>query len=301
MRKYSNQNLLVLTVQTVCWFLCLEGLHRIDSVWWKVPLVVFFCLMMQGVFSMMHDCIHGLGHHRKKVNYIMGWVTGVLFGTPYSLYQVNHHGHHIRNRTPPEIAEFVLPGESRLRKTIVYYFAVCGGIWLGSFIALLVFPFVPFTLVRFLNKPGKSMNGYSLSFKSFDIWRWTRLRLESLTSIVIYGILIYWRDWNLANLAIAYLAFGFSWSSLQWVYHLRTPLDPIEGAYNLRSWTPIRWLFLNFNYNLTHHRHPELHWQELHSKTNLKETQPSWYRYFLIFLPPEPLPSDLSKLEKVYF
>jgi len=301
MRKFSNQNLFVLLLQTLAWFGCLEALHFLDGFWLKASVVLFFCLMMQGVFSLMHDCIHGLGHHRRRTNYVMGWWTGVLFGTPYTLYQINHHGHHVRNRTPPEIAEFILPGESRLRKTIVYYFAIFGGIWFGSFLGLLLFPFVPYSFVRFLNKPGTSMNGYSLSFKNFDLFRWTRLRVECLTTIAIYSIFVWWREWQLHNVAVAYAAFAFSWSSLQWVYHLRTPLDPIEGAYNLRSLAPIRWLFLNFNYNLTHHRHPELHWQELHRQTNIQETQPSWYRYLLVFLPPEPLPEDFRTLEKKYF
>ncbi len=301
MRNFSNQNISVLSAQAVAWFCCLEAIHHFESWSLRVAIVLFFCLMMQGVFSMMHDCIHGLGHHHKSTNYIMGWVTGVLFGTPYTLFQINHHGHHVRNRTAPEIAEFVLPGESRVRKTIVYYFAISGGIWLGSFIGLLFFPFVPYSLVKFLNKPGTSMNGYSLAFRNFDQRKWSRLRMECLSASLIYILFIWSRDWRLSTLAIAYSAFAFSWSSLQWVYHLRTPLDPVEGAYNLRSWRPVRWLFLNFNYNLTHHRHPELHWQELHQQTNLKETQPSWYRYLLIFLPPEPLPTDLTKLEKKYF
>lgn len=231
----------------------------------------------------------------------MGVWTGVLFGTSYTLFEVNHHGHHVRNRTPPEIAEFVLPGESRWRKTLVYYFAILGGIWWGSFLAIFILPFVPYSLVRRLNKPGSSMNGYSLSFLSFSRQRWRRLRLESFFSLAIYAVVIWLLDFQAGTLLLAFGAFAFSWSSLQWVYHLRTPLDPVEGAYNLRSLTPIRWLFLNFNYNLTHHRHPELHWQELHEKTDLRETQPSWYRYFLVFLPPEPLPTDLSVLEKRYF
>lgn len=301
MKHFSNQNIAVLAFQTTSWLGALTLLHRLESLPLRALVLVYFCLMMQGVFSLMHDCIHGLGHHRKSMNYWMGAWTGVLFGTSYTLFEVNHHGHHVRNRTAPEIAEFVLPGESRFRKTVVYYFAILGGIWWGSFLAMFVLPLVPYSLVRRLNKPGSSMNGYSLSFLSFSRERWNRLRWESLLTLLMYAGVIWLLEFQFSTLLVAYGAFAFSWSSLQWVYHLRTPLDPIEGAYNLRSVTPVRWLFLNFNYNLTHHRHPELHWQQLHEKTDLKETQPSWYRYLMIFLPPEPLPADLSVLEKRYF
>lgn len=301
MKKFSNQNIAVLLFQTVSWIGSLFLLHRLESPVLKLGVLLYFCLMMQGVFSLMHDCIHGLGHHKKRLNYWMGMWTGVLFGTSYTLFEVNHHGHHVRNRTAPEIAEFILPGESRIRKTLVYYFAILGGIWWGSFLAMFFLPLVPYSLVRRLNKPGSSMNGYSLSFLSFSRDRWFRLRLESLATVMLYASLIWFFELRLETLLMAFAAFAFTWSSLQWVYHLRTPLDPIEGAYNLRSLAPVRWLFLNFNYNLTHHRHPELHWQELHEKTDLRETQPSWYRYLMVFLPPVPLPQDLSVLEKRYF
>jgi fatty acid desaturase len=75
----------------------------------------------------------------------------------------------------------------------------------------------------------------------------------------------------------------------------------VEGAYNLRAPGIVRMLFLNFNYNLTHHRRPSLPWQELHARSDLKETQPIWHRYLLVFRPPVHFPSDQSVLEKRYF
>tara|TARA_B110000977_G_scaffold33330_1_gene44412 strand:- start:228 stop:476 length:249 start_codon:yes stop_codon:yes gene_type:complete len=82
---------------------------------------------------------------------------------------------------------------------------------------------------------------------------------------------------------------------------MRTPLDVVEGTYNLRLPTQIRWLFLNFNCNLTHHRDPNLPWQDLYKLSNQKETQPLWYRYLLVFKPPEPFPGDVAKYDKKYF
>jgi fatty acid desaturase len=103
------------------------------------------------------------------------------------------------------------------------------------------------------------------------------------------------------TLLIAYAAFAFSWSSLQWVYHVRTPLHPVEGAYNLRLPRPVRWLFLNFNYHLTHHRRPNLRWQELYRTSDARETQPLWYRWLGIFRCPQPLPGPPESIVKSYF
>lgn len=82
---------------------------------------------------------------------------------------------------------------------------------------------------------------------------------------------------------------------------MRTPLDRIKGAYDLRAPTLVRLLFLNFNYNLTHHRHPQLPWQAMHALVDRRETQPLWYRYVLVFKCPEPLPADLGAIRKTYF
>jgi fatty acid desaturase len=89
---------------------------------------------------------------------------------------------------------------------------------------------------------------------------------------------------------------------LQWVYHLRTPIDVVEGAYNLRVPPPFRQLMLNFNCNLTHHRRPHLPWQALYDETDQSETQPIWYRWLLVLVPPEPFPDEPERvLAKHYF
>lgn len=117
------------------------------------------------------------------------------------------------------------------------------------------------------------------------------MRLEGL------GLLAFWipvalvGPWSAATLVTAYAAFAFSWSSLQWVYHLRTPLHVVEGGYNLRLPAPLRWLWLSFNMNLTHHRRPYLPWQELYAASNQAETQPLWYRWLLMFVPPARFPT----------
>ena len=127
------------------------------------------------------------------------------------------------------------------------------------------------------------------------------MQLEGLWLLAFWTWVLWLGPWHWQTLAVSYSAFAFSWSSLQWIYHMRTPIHVIEGAYNLRAPSLIRVLFLNFNYNLTHHRDPALPWQELYRSSNPKETQPIWYRYLLVFRAPIPFPEDLSILQKRYF
>jgi fatty acid desaturase len=300
-KTYGSMNLCVAVAQVAGWAALISALHLPIHAAWKVLALITFCLMMQGVFSLMHECFHGLGHPRPALNRAIGIAASTIFGTAYTLYRVNHEGHHLRNRSRAEVAEYIYPGESTARKTFLYYFAILGGIWLGSLVATLVLPFIPYRYSRALNRPAESMNGYSLSFDEFTAADWRWLRIEALIGVVTWVGVSLALGWRWQVLLVTYAAFAFSWSSLQWVYHMRTPLDRIEGAYDLRAPLLVRWLFLNFNYNLTHHREPYLPWQSVHAVVNPRETQPLWYRYLLVFKAPERMPEDPSSIVKTYF
>ena len=300
-RTYGRMNIGVCMAQIAGWAALISALHLPIHLGWKALVLITFCLMMQGVFSLMHECFHGLGHSSPAMNRVLGVAASTLFGTAYTLYRVNHEGHHLRNRSRAEVAEYIYPGENAARKTFLYYFAILGGIWLGSLVATLLLPFVPHRHAHKLNRPATSMNGYSLSFEQFTAADWRALRVEAAVGVIAWVTVALALGWQWQVLAIAYAAFAFSWSSLQWVYHMRTPLDPIEGAYDLRAPFFVRWLFLNFNYNLTHHRQPYMPWQRVHALVNPRETQPLWYRYLLVFKAPEPMPADPSSIRKTYF
>lgn len=297
--RYGTQNIVVLLVQVVAWAALLTFVDQVG--WpWKVLGVLAFCAVMQGVFSMMHEHFHDNAHPDRRVSYALGELGALLFGTSVTLHRVNHWGHHVRNRTPAEQGEFIHDGESAPKKIAVYYFAVLFGLWLSGLVFPFVALFIPHRLVRWLAR-GKRFNTYAAAFEQFKARDWTRMRLEALLLGLVWFVIIRWGPWDFGTLAICYGSFAFSWSSLQWVYHLRTPLHVIEGAYNLRLPRPLRWLFLSFNMNLTHHRRPYLPWQELYAASDPHETQPMGYRWLLMFTPPVRFPDDLSHLEKRYF
>jgi len=299
-RRFGRQNLLVLTAQLAAWATLISILHLDIGVWLKVVDVVVFCLVMQGVFSFMHECFHQHGHPNRTVNAVAGWLSSTIFGASYTLIKINHIGHHFRNRTRAELVDFIYPDESPLRKIVLYYTGICGGIWLGGFLGSILLPLLPYSIVRALEARSAD-NTYLTAFKDFSKRDWNMMRLELVLGVGFWISAVLYFDWDWRLLLVLYAAFAFSWSWLQWVYHVRTPLDVVEGTYNLRLPTPIRWLFLNFNYNLTHHRDPSFRWQELHGASNLDETQPLWYRLIRMVLPPRRLPDDPSTIGKTYF
>ncbi len=298
--RYGRQNLAVLLVQTAGWALLLTAIDRAESPWIRAGLVVILCMLLQGVFSLMHEYFHKNAHESPGKNYLIGLWGSLLFGTSPTLHRINHWGHHVRNRSEAERGEFIHPGEHPLGKVVLYYFAILGGLWLSGVVFPILALLVPYVAIEWLSQK-KRFNTYSAAFEQFKARDWTHMRLEALALLAFWSALALRGPWRVETLAITYGAFAVSWSSLQWVYHLRTPIHVIEGAYNLRAWLPVRVLFLSFNYNLTHHRHPGLPWQELAAHTDVKETQPLWYRWLRMLEPPRRLPSDFAYLEKTYF
>jgi fatty acid desaturase len=210
----------------------------------------------------------------------------------------------VRNRSSAERGDFVHPGESAARKVAVYYGAQLGGLWLGGAIFPLAVLLIPYRVTPLLART-RLFNTYAAAFGQFRAREWTAMRLEGLALAAFWTVLLGSGAWSAGAVAGCYAAFAVSWSSLQWVYHLGTPLHPIEGAYNLRAPWLVRLLFLNFNYNLTHHRQPGLAWQELPGATDLRQTQPLWYRWLRLARPPVRMPEDSGVLDralaKTYF
>jgi fatty acid desaturase len=301
--RYGTQNLIVCAVQVVLWAVLLTAIEWAPGLWKILP-VLLFCTVMQGVFTMMHEYFHRNAHDTPWLNDLIGVVGATIFGSSATLHKVNHWGHHIRNRTSAERGEFIHEGENPVSKVLLYYFATMGGLWIGG----LVFPFVslilPFRVVERLKSLGE-YNTYAAAFEQFDAKRWADMRAEAVLLAAFWGVVLAFGPWSLLTLGLAYAAFAYHWSVLQWIYHLRTPIHVIEGAYNLRLPAPIRLAWLNFNCNLTHHRRPDLPWQELYAATNPEETRPLWYMYLLMWLPPTRFPDDVGTLErdleKTYF
>ena len=298
-RRLDRMNIAVLCAQVAGWAVCLAAAPRLSDTIWLPAVIIFFCLMMQGVFSMMHECFHGHAHRSGAVNSLMCWLATTVFGASATLIRINHLGHHVRNRTRAELVDYIESDESALQKIVSYYFAILGGIWLASFLGSLILALMPARAVDRLSAKADT-NTYAAAFADFKPEDFRKIRYEVLAGVLWWAGAFWLLDLQLAYVLLFYAAFAFSWSSLQWIYHVRTPLDVVEGTYNLRAPFPVRALFLNFNYNLTHHRDPGLRWQYMHDATNLRETRPLWFSWLAILKPPTPMPKD-GVIEKSYF
>lgn len=297
--RYDTVNIAVLSAQLVAWAALLVAMSHTTN--WVILFVeiYFFCLMMQGVFSMMHEGFHEHAHRSKGVNTAMCWLASTIFGASATFIKVNHIGHHVRNRTDAEMVDYVYEDESRLKKTVAYYLGIVGGIWIGASLGSIVVALAPASWLLKLQERSQH-NTYAAALGDFTETDFRNIRIEVVASLLFWAAAWWLFEFKAMNILIAYGAFAFSWSSLQWIYHVRTPLDVVEGTYNLRSSRLVRWFFLNFNYNLTHHRDPSLRWQVLHAVSDLNETRPFWRSWLSITKPPVPLPEE-PHFQKTYY
>ena len=99
---------------------------------------------------------------------------------------------------------------------------------------------------------------------------------------------------NFKALAVCYAAFGFSWASQQYIYHVRTPRHAVLGAYDLRLWRPMELLYLYFNYHLTHHLAVWVPWIYLPGIAAEQPNRGYLLTYFGLWRPPQPVGCGIS-------
>ena len=121
--RYGTMNLLIISLQIIAWFLLLSTINNNGlPVALRGFSVIIFCMLMQGIFTMLHEFCHRNAHQNKKINYLIGYLSATLFGTSPTFLRVQHWGHHRRNRTEAERAEFIHDGENKWDKIFKYYF-----------------------------------------------------------------------------------------------------------------------------------------------------------------------------------
>jgi len=81
------------------WFASLIILFRLDLTTFPliyVPvLIILRTFIHTGIFIIIHDSIHGVVHHNRQINSLMGYTTAFLYALlPYKTLTKNHHQHH---------------------------------------------------------------------------------------------------------------------------------------------------------------------------------------------------------------
>ncbi len=273
----AKLNVAIIAGQIVAISICCFAASRIHNGWGLAGLALVFGLVMNSVYSIIHEAEHAILFSNRQLNDAAGAIMALFFPAPFHLIRQGHLGHHLRNRSDDEAFDFYFEGDHRLWRFMVMYGILTGCYWVVVVLGNIVFLFLPFAS----NKKYWEFDRPAVAFMESLNPSYRRLiQLECLAVIVLHTAIVWTLKIPPLNYAVMYFGFGFTWSAMQYVHHYGTERHVTRGARNLRLWAPIDRLWLNHNWHLAHHEHPTVPW--IHLPTLAAASEPA-KRGFLLW------------------
>ncbi len=286
----ANSGALYVAAHAETWVLCLAA-------------VVFFSFSANTTFSLMHEAVHGFFCRSRICNQMAGCLAAVWFPTSFTVQSAFHMTHHRHNRDEFEQFDLLHNEDIVWLKYAQWYSIMTGLYWFITILGLLIYSVVP-SLLRYgvllhgrsqLAKQTSAIN-YLSALDKISSWRG---RIEIAFTLSIQIALFNALDLNLKSWLLCYAAFAFNWSSLQYTDHAFSPLDVRNGAWNLRTSSFARWVFLNYHYHLAHHQNPTVPWFFLPRYVKSMTDSPSFYEVWIAAWKGPRRMNDLPKFAKI--
>lgn len=239
---------------------------------------IAFSYLMLTNYALLHEATHDNLHENPRWNHWLGVITGVFFLAPFSMIRVTHQGHHQRNRTDAEIFDLYYPHDSFFWKCCQWYGTLTGLFWPCIPVCAVLFAIVPRTIGMQLFSGPPLGNANVKDITAGDL---KRIRLELLLTLCVFTLLFRVLDLRWQNILVMYACFSFNWSTRQYIGHAFSKRHIVEGAWNLRHNRVMSWLLLHGEWDLNHHRRPELSWYYLPHETTASEERPGYLRHYL--------------------
>ena len=259
---------------------------------------IIFSYVMLTDYALLHEAAHGNLQSKGWRNYLCGLVTGFLFPVPFTMLRTTHKGHHLRNRTDFEMFDLYYPTDSKLVKFGQWYGVLCGLFW----------PFVPLAAILFALCPGIFKGRLFHDYRPYrhllgdirgSVIR--AIRVEMLLLVGFFALCFWLLELRWQAVLLMYACFSVNWSTRQYIGHAFTKRDVIEGAYNLRHNRLMTWVLLHGEWDLNHHRRPDVSWYYLPQLSPDDEPRPGYIgQYWRQWLGPrpvtEPAPESLQNI-----
>ena len=259
---------------------------RLSNGWAVLGVGILFSYVLLTNYALLHEASHDNLQSDPRRNQWLGVIAGLLFPMPFTAMRSTHQGHHDFNRTDREMFDLYRPGDNRLLKFIRWYGILCGFFWPLVPLGAVVFSLAPRRLRDFIFGTRRP-HGYLVGRIADDAV--ARVRAETLLIAAFFAAAFWMLDLRWQNTIVLYACFAFNWSTRQYVGHAFSKLDVVEGAWNLRHNRLMSWLLLHGEYDLNHHRHPEISWYYLPRLSPPDRSQPSYLKqYWRQWLGPRP-------------
>ena len=253
-------NLLLFALQVAAMIGLLVSIGKVESWGGLVLIGMGYALVMNSAYSLIHEAEHNLFHPDARVNVAAGVILALFFPAPFHLIRQTHLGHHVRNRSDDEAFDLYFDGQSRWLRLGQVYSTLSGFFWFSIALGTLLGPVLPFILKSRFWKFDRMSESIT---ESLNPRYWRSIQIESVAAIALHGVLIYFTGAKLLHYLFVLYAFGWLWSSMQYVHHFHAERDVRLGAFNLKSFFLFDWILLNHNWHLNHHAHPTVPWIHL--------------------------------------
>ena len=253
-------NLAILTGQLLALGACFVAAARLEGAWALGLLAAAFGVLMNSVYSIIHEAEHGILFPNRFWNDFTGGIMSLFFPAPFHLLRQGHLGHHLRNRSDDEAFDLYFDQSHRLWRSVIFYGIITGFYWLVVAAANIVFLFLPFsTRTEYweFDRPSHAfMRSLNPAYRRL-------IQAECAAAIALHIGLVRGLHIPPGHYVLIYAAFGFMWSAMQYVHHYGTERHVTRGARNLWIWAPLDRLWLNHNWHRTHHENPTVPWNQL--------------------------------------
>ncbi len=256
----TRANIAIMAFQFAAMAICFCFAARVHH-WWSIGiLVVGFGILMNSVYSIIHEAEHAMLFPGRKWNDFAGAVMALFFPAPFHLIRQGHLGHHLRNRSDDEAFDFYFEDDHPIWRWLVLYGILTGCYWFVVVLSNVVFLVAPFAI----NKKYWQFDRPSEAFMESLNPRYRRLiQIEAGAVILLHSTIVWGFGIPVLTYIIMYFGFGLTWSSMQYVHHYGTERHVTRGARNLWIFGPLDALWLNHNWHRTHHEHPTVPWTHL--------------------------------------
>ena len=259
----NRLNLAIVLVQSLLIAACIAAAVRVHGAWALAGLSLAFGVVMNSVYSTIHEAEHAMLFSNRRANEFVGSTLALFFPAPFHLIRQGHLGHHLRNRSDDEAFDFYFEEDHKVWKVLSFYGILTGFYWVVVVLSNVVFLIFPFKE----DKRYWHVDQVSAAFmESLNPGYRRLIRLECALAIALHVGLVWSLHIPVRNYLVMYAGFGFMWSAMQYVHHYGTERHVTRGARNLWIWAPLDLFWLNHNWHLTHHEHPSVPWIYLPQK-----------------------------------
>lgn len=256
-------NALILCTQLLALASCFVAASRLRDAWPVAGLAIGFGVLMNSVYSVVHEAEHAILFPNRRLNEAGGIIMALFFPAPFHLLRQGHLGHHLRNRSDDEAFDLYFEGDNVIWKWMVWLGILTGLYYLLVVISNVVAAVAPFVLDRRHFKIDRhvGVDRASAAFlESFNPEHLRWVQLEAIAAIALHVAIVAGLHIPIWHYFAMYASFGFMWSAMQYVHHYGTERHVTRGARNLFLFAPIDALWLNHNWHRAHHEHPTIPW-----------------------------------------